>query len=134
MEKTHSCGQGLAEHAALPALVGELIDAVAENLELHMSSLGEDVNARREYDAYASLAKQHRQLGAALRALGAEMVSYRELPMGAHDVAVLSTPAAAAAFEQYVIARRQLEAALKVIGEADDQMLELMRSESRESS
>jgi len=129
MEKTHSCGQGLAEHATIPVLVGELIAAVAENLELHMKSLGDDVNARREYDAYASLAKQHHQLGAALRAVGAEMASYRELPMGAHDVAVLSTPAAAAAFERYVIARRQLEAALKVIGEADDQMLELMRTE-----
>jgi hypothetical protein len=130
MEKTHSCGQGLAEHATVPALVGELIDAVAENLELHMTSLGEDLNARREYDAYASLAKQHRQLGTALRAVGDEMASYRELPMGAHDVAVLSTPAAAAAFERYVIARRQLEAALKVIGEADDEMLEMMQSES----
>jgi hypothetical protein len=133
MEKTHSCGQGLAEHATVPTLVGELIDAVAENLELHMTSLGADVNARREHDAYASLSKQHRQLSAALRAVGSEMASYRELPMGAHDVAVLSTPAAAAAFERYVIARRQLEAALKVIGAADDEMLELMRAASKPS-
>ena len=130
MEKTHSCGQGLAEHATVPALVGELIEAVAENLELHMKSLGDDVNARREHDAYASLATQHRQLGAALRAVGTEMASYRELPMGAHDVAVLSTPAAASSFERYVIARRQLEAALKVIGEADDRMLDMMRGSS----
>ena len=130
MEKTHSCGQGLAEHAAIPTLAGELIDALAENLELHMTSLGDDVNARREYDVYASLAAQHRQVGAGLRAVGAEMASYRDLPMGAHDVAVLSTPSAAAAFERYVVARRQLQAALQVIGEADDRMLELMRGSS----
>jgi len=130
MEKTYTCGQGVAEHAAVPSLVGELIEAVAENLELHMTSLGDDSNARREYDAYASLASQHRQLGAALRAVGAEMQSYRDLPMGGHNVAVLSTPSAAAAFERYVIARRQLQAALQVIGEADDRMLDLMRGSS----
>jgi hypothetical protein len=126
MEKTYSCGQGLAEHGAIPTLAGELIDAIAENLELHMTSLGDDANARREYESYASLAKQHRQLGAALRALGSEMASCRELPMGAHDLTVLSAPAAVTALERYAVARRELQAALQVIGEADDKMLELM--------
>jgi hypothetical protein len=129
MEKPQSCGQGLAAHSAIPTLVGELMDAVGQNLELHMRSLGDDVNARREYDAYASLVKQHRDISEALRAAGAEMASYRDLPMGAHDIAILSAPEATAAFERYVIARRELEAALRVTGEADDRMLELMRGE-----
>jgi hypothetical protein len=127
MDKPHSCGQGLAAHSIIPSLVGELMDAVGQNLELHMRSLGDDDNARREYDAYASLVAQQRQISAALRAVGAEMASYRDLPMGGHDLAMLSAPDAAAAFERYVIARRELDAALRVVGEAVDRMLELMR-------
>lgn len=111
----------------MPALLSDLMDAVGENLELHMRSLGDDVDARREHEAYASLVKQHRQVAAALRAVGAEMASYRDLPMGAHDLTMLGSPQAAAAFEGYVGAKRRLEALLHTSGDADDEMLTMMR-------
>ena len=127
MEKTHSCGQGLAAHSAVPTLLADLMDAVGANLELHMRSLGDDVDARREHEAYARLVKQHRQVAAALRAIGAEMASHRDLPMGGHDLTVLASPQAAAAFEGYVGAKRRLEALLHTSGDADDEMLTMMR-------
>ena len=127
MEKTHSCGHGLAAHSAMPALLSELMDAVGENLEFHMKSLGDDANARREHEAYASLVKQHREVAAALRAIGSEMASYRDLPMGAHDITVLSAPPATAAFEKYVAVKRRLATLLTVSRDADDQMLTMMR-------
>lgn len=48
-----TCGKGLAENSVLPAKLGELISAIAENLEAHMQALDRtDQNSRREYDAY----------------------------------------------------------------------------------
>jgi hypothetical protein len=38
MEDQRTCGKGLAEHSALPAKLGELTAAMAENLEIHMRS------------------------------------------------------------------------------------------------
>jgi hypothetical protein len=51
-----TCGKGLAEHAVLPAKLGELLAALAANLQLHQNSLVlTDENARAEYRAFAML-------------------------------------------------------------------------------
>ena len=98
-----TCGKGLAEHSALPLRLAELIDALAENLELHMTTLElDDENARKERDAYARLAGQHRAIAAQLRATGGEMAGYRDLPMGRHDEAAMASPDILAAFEKFV--------------------------------
>jgi hypothetical protein len=48
-----TCGKGLAEHSTLPARLSELTGAMAENLELHQTTLDlTDENARKEYGAY----------------------------------------------------------------------------------
>jgi hypothetical protein len=39
MDAPTTCGQGLAGHSALPTAFGALLDAVAENLEAHTTSL-----------------------------------------------------------------------------------------------
>jgi hypothetical protein len=109
MEEEPTCGKGLAAHSTLPAKLGELTDAVAENLEVHMTALDlEDENARREHAAYESLAREHRAIAARLRALGEEMAGYRDLPMGRHDMTAMSSPPVLAAFTTLVRVEQEL--------------------------
>ena len=37
MAEEPTCGQGLAQHADLPLLIGELMGSVADNLSAHLS-------------------------------------------------------------------------------------------------
>jgi hypothetical protein len=77
--------------------------AVAENLEAHMQTLDmKDEYSRREHEAYKSLARQHRQLAAALHAIAREMTSYRDLPMGRHNEAAMTAPPVVEAFADLV--------------------------------
>src|SRR6202165_1864489 len=39
MSEQPTCGKGLAEHSAFPARFGDLLAAMAENLEVHLSTL-----------------------------------------------------------------------------------------------
>jgi hypothetical protein len=108
VEQRRTCGQGLAEHSSLPAKLGELTAAVAENLELHMKALDlKDENAKREHDAYQKLALEHRQTASELHATAEEMVGYRDLPMGRHETA-MSDPLLLQAFERFVSLEQEL--------------------------
>jgi hypothetical protein len=125
-----TCGKGLAEHSAIPAKLGELTDAVAANLELHMLALDlNDETSRREHDAYASLAKEHRATAARLRATASEMAGYRGLPMGRHDEQAMSDPRFGEAFGRFVQCERELLALLQRRLEQDEGMLAMMREE-----
>jgi hypothetical protein len=126
-----SCGQGLAEHASLPAKLGELTASVAGILEVHLRALDlEDEAARREHGVYLRLAQQHRQTAGELAATGREMAGQRDLPMGAHDMTVMSSPEAVGAFERVVQAERELLALLQERLRQDEQMLAGMRQGS----
>src|SRR5690606_12433954 len=95
MDAPSTSGQGLAARAALPAKRGEIMAAMARVLESHLGALdGEDADARREHAAYESLGRQHNDLAAHLGALAEEMAGYGDLPMSAHDEAVLVSPRA----------------------------------------
>jgi hypothetical protein len=108
-----TCGQGLAANATLPAKLGELIASVACVLEAHTKALDlEDDNAKEEYDAYIKLVEQHGRIAAELQALSEQMASYRDLPMGRHDLEALSTPEAADVFEQLVNVEQELRSLL----------------------
>jgi hypothetical protein len=114
MKDELTCGRGLAAHAALPALLAELTDSVAENLELHLKALDlRDENSRQEYDAYVELAKQHRETATRLRTTAAQMAGYRDLPMGRHDETVLAEPQVLEAFEHLVKTEEALLALLE---------------------
>jgi hypothetical protein len=109
-----TCGQGLAEHSRLPTKLGELTAAVAENLEAHLRTLDlTDENAKREYGAYVKLAAEHRELAARLRATGAEMAGYHDLPMGRHDPEAMSSPRVVEAFERFAKVEEELLALLR---------------------
>src|SRR5205823_72831 len=85
------------------------ITSVAEVLELHMRALDrKDPAAAREYEAYATLVKEHRAIGAQLQATAQRMAGYRDLPMGRHDEKVMSDPKAFAACERFVSIGQEL--------------------------
>lgn len=130
MEEEPTCGKGLAEHSALPAKLGELTAAVAGILETHMEALDlADENSRKEHEAYRELAKEHRETAAQLRATAARMAGYRDLPMGRHDMSVMTSPKPREAFERFVQHEQELLELLQRRLEPDRQMLGEMGAE-----
>jgi hypothetical protein len=124
-----TCGKGLAEHSLLPARFGDLVAAVAENLEAHMPALDlDDEDSKREHEVYGRLVEQHRALAEGLRAVGEEMAAQRNLPMGRHDEQAMSSPRVREAFERFVDAERALLELLEQRMELDREMLDQMRA------
>ena len=78
MPEEPTCGQGLAEHAELPLLLGELMGSGADNLQAHLPGLvSSDVNSQNEKHVYEHLATRLREAGALLHAIGTEMAGIR---------------------------------------------------------
>ena len=123
-----TCGQGLAEHSALPRKLGEVVTALAANLNEHLPALdGGDDAARAEQRAYESLITKFRAIAADLEAAAAEMAGYRDLPMGRHDMQKMSRPEVGEAFADFVRAEEELAALLAHGLERDRAMLAQMR-------
>jgi hypothetical protein len=128
MEEQPTCGKGLAHNAVLPARLGELTAALAENLEVHMKALDlSDHSAKQEHDAYTKLAGEHREIAAHLHAVAEQMAGYRDLPMGRHDERAMAAPAVLEAFERFVESKQRLLALLQETAEEDQKMLAVMR-------
>jgi hypothetical protein len=127
-----TCGKGLAENSLLPASLGRLIEAMAENLKLHMTALDlNDPNSRAEYDAYQRLVTDLQQIAAQLDATAHQMAGYRNLPMGRHDERAMQQPKLLEVFEAFVKQKRELLSLLEQTTERDDQILDMMRAHSR---
>jgi hypothetical protein len=104
-----TCGQGLAQHAPLPRLVGALLDSVADNLDAHLPGLvSSDADSQREKRVYEQLAARHREVAARLAAIGDEMAGCQDLPMGAHDLEALSSQPVTAALARMIGAETEL--------------------------
>jgi hypothetical protein len=117
-------GKSLAEHPALPAKLGALMASVAENLELHMKTLDlKDKKAKKQYKAYAGLAREHRNIAASLQAIADEMERYRDLDRGKPNEDALSDPKILAAFGKFVKAEMHLIASLQRRMRRDSKML-----------
>ena len=128
MSEQQTCGKGLAENSALPAKLGELISAMAGNLDAHRRALDlEDQNSRAEDDAYEKLLKELRQIAAQLSVMANEMAGYRDLQMGRHDQQAMTHPRVREAFEQFIQHKRELLELLKQTEARDNQLLEIMR-------
>ena len=123
-DQAMTCGRGLAEHSVIPAKLGELIAALAENLELHIPALVvSDHNAKLEQEAYVKLAAEHRAIAEQLTAVASHMAGYKNLPMGQHDPAVMEDPALNEAFGRYVKIERELIALLQKSLVRDQELL-----------
>ena len=127
-----TCGKGLAENSVLPAKLGEVVSAMAENLKVHMNALDlTDPNSRAEYDAYENLVKELQQVAVQLEATAKQMVGYRDLPMGRHDQKAMTHPSVLETFEKFVERKQELFSLLEQTAERDDRLLEMMREHSR---
>jgi hypothetical protein len=124
-----TCGQGLAEHSALPGKLSEVMAAMAETLEVHRTALDlGDENTRPEDAAYRDLAEDQRAAAAQLLAIARDMAGHRDLPMGRHRFEVLTSPEAVAAFERYVASERDLLGLLEQAVARHEAMLGAMRA------
>jgi hypothetical protein len=128
MEVVPTCGTGLARYSTIPAKFGDLMASGAEVLELHTRALNlTDADSRRELDAYASVARQHREIGRQLHALAKELAGYRGLPMGRHDREAMAHPRGVSEFEEFVKREEELFKELQGRLEEDRQLLGTMR-------
>ena len=124
MSEQPTCGQGLAQNADLPANLADLVGAVAEILEVHLTALDPTHKpSRPEFDAYVGLATGHREIESRLRALALQMEGYRDLPMAQHDMEVMTSPKTAEAFHRLVAQEEALAALLKSRHDRYRQML-----------
>jgi hypothetical protein len=124
MKNKPTCGKGLAEHAALPAKLGDLIASLARNLEVHREALDpEDESSREEREAYMELGEAHRKIATDLGAAALRMAAYRDLPMGRHDQKSMSGPEVFRAFEDFVTVEEELLAMLQNRLKQDRRML-----------
>jgi len=63
-----TCGKGLTEHSVFPARFGDFLAAMAQNLEVHLTTLDPaDQTTRPERDAYLKLARESRRIAGELR-------------------------------------------------------------------
>ena len=124
MDEQQTCGRGLAEHSVLPAQLAAVIEAMADNLRVHMGALElDDEPARQEHAVYLRLCEEQRQAAARLRAVAGEMAAARDLPMGRHDQQTLTSPEVGEAFQRFVKAKHELLALLQQMVEQDQRML-----------
>jgi hypothetical protein len=121
-----TCGEGLAANVVLPAKLAELMAAQAEVLKRHTQALDlTDATAQRELDAYTRLERAHRGVASELASLAEEMASYRNLPMGRHDMTVMTDPKGQMeAFQRFVAVERELLALLQAKLEAEEKLLQ----------
>lgn len=123
-----TCGTGLAEQAALPAKLAELTASLAKVLEVHQKSLVlSDPDARLEQEAYAKLARQHREVAARLQAAANQMGEYRDLPAAKHDESAVAGLVSVEAFEQFVNVEQDLLTLLQDAVTEGRKMLAAMR-------
>jgi uncharacterized protein YndB with AHSA1/START domain len=121
-----SCGEGLAEHASVPAQMAPLLSALAETLELHREMLDpRDAACKKEDDAYRQLATSYRDISERLGAAAAFMVECRGLAACPHDTTAFG-PRHREAFERFVRAQNQLLSILGPASERDEKMLASM--------
>ena len=132
MAEEPTCGQGLAQHAELPLLVGELMGAVADNLGAHLPGLvASDENTQREKRVYEDLVTRHREAAAMLHAIGAEMAGHRDMPMGDHDLQALSSGEVVDALEGMIRVESRLIARVQQQLTEHRAILDAIRSDQR---
>ena len=124
MDEPQTCGRGLAEHAAVPAKIAELISALVANLELHRHTLDlTDRNARLENNAYTLLATQFTSIANDLRETAQQMAGYGDLPAATHNPQKLAEPRILNHLATFVKIERELVSLLQRSIARDERML-----------
>jgi hypothetical protein len=130
VDEEPTCGRGLAQTTVVPAGLAAVAAGLAQNLEVHLRALDlGDAAAVQERAVYERTAHSLRSASASLRAAAAEMASAVDLPMGAHDLAAITTPDVLDAFQRYVGAEDELRRLLDERHADNEQMLTAIRAE-----
>jgi hypothetical protein len=130
MDPRPTCGQGLAENAALLAKLSELTSAVGDILEAHLPSLDlTDEHSRKEHEVYRHLVEDHQRVSLQLEAIARLMAGSRDLPMGRHHEAGMASPAVSRSFQRFVRLEEELASALQRRLVQDRQILAAMGGE-----
>jgi hypothetical protein len=114
----------------VPAALAAVATGLAENLEIHIRALdlGDSAGAQ-EQAVYERVARSLRRAAADLTAAAADMASAVDLPMGAHDMAAMTTPDVLNAFAGHVAAEDSLRRLLDERREDNEQMLAAIQAE-----
>lgn len=116
----------------MPRKLGELADAMARVLELHMKALDlGDPSAKVEHAAYNEVSRDYRGIAARLAATARDMAGYEDLPIGRHDPEVMAAPENAEAFADFVRLEGELARLLEERLKTDRTMLVSMRGGAR---
>jgi hypothetical protein len=109
-----TCGKGVAANAVLPQRITNLLTAIGAVLDNHTRSLDpKDPNGKREVSAYGRIVDEHRAAAERLAGLAATMKAYHDLPMAAHNMAVLADAASIDAMAALVRTEEELLALLR---------------------
>jgi hypothetical protein len=129
MNEQQTCGKGLAQNAALPAKLGELISAVGGILEAHIPSLDlTDQRSQREQEVYQRLVEDHRRAGFLLESIARQMAGSGDLPMGKHEEKKLASPTVVRSFQRFVQLEQELLTMLESRLDQDKEMLASIQS------
>jgi len=121
---SNTCGQGLAERSVLPARLGALAAAMADNLEKHQRTLDlTDNNAEPERDAYDAVARSLRSAATELQAAADRMAGSRNLPMPRHDTSKMTSAEILDAFATFIERELDLSVLLNTLIQRDREML-----------
>jgi hypothetical protein len=130
VDEEPTCGRGLAQSADVPSALAAVAVGLAQNLEVHVRALAPDDPAAAQEDAvYDRVARSLRSAAADLEAAAAEMAAAVDLPMGAHDMAAMTSTDVLDAFAGYVAAENDLRRLLDARREENEQMLEAIQAE-----
>jgi hypothetical protein len=122
-----TCGKGLAASAVLPERLGAVLAAMAEVLQVHREALDpQDEASRPEDEAYHRVSQHLVQIASHLAALAQEMAGYRDVPMGRHDLEVMTRPIVRETFAAFVARKQELLTLLQEMEEEDREMLQQM--------
>jgi hypothetical protein len=109
MDDEPTCGRGIAANAALPAMLSDLMTALADTLDAHRPALDlKETAGRQEDEAYATLVAEQREIAGRLESLAKRMEGYRDLPMASHDMSVMAQPERMAPYARFVDLEREL--------------------------
>ena len=125
-----TCGQGLAQHAAVPARIADFLASLAENLNAHVPTIDiSDASGRAESDAYVYLTTEYRMIAARLDAIAKQMSTYRDLAAAEHDPQALSDPMILELFDSFVTIENELAELLRESADRDTEALRSFRGE-----
>jgi hypothetical protein len=109
-----TCGQMVANMAAIPATIAKGAEAVADTWEAHAALMGKDKDSQAEAKALRALAKGHRQIVASLKKESEEMKKAASWPSASHDMAkMMADPKLTAGMQKLTEAHKEIIALMQ---------------------